>query len=209
MGPASTINMTSGFSTNAMGPASTINMTSGSSTSATGSGSTINVAGWSSTNETGWVSLTNTTSWTFATTLHSSSLTSTEAKIRSFAKLPPGWHYGSGQPATFAMIAIALEWLHALAPLGFYESDAFPGEAGQIMITAYRGDHCIELTFELDRTVTIAHQHKGEDLLYEPEISPSRASTEVQKLVARIEQEECHMFAWSTQSTTITAQANQ
>jgi hypothetical protein len=182
---------------NAMDSASAINITNWYSTSATGSASTINMTSWSSTSANGWVSLTN-----------SSPLTNAEAKIRSFAKLPSGWHYGSGQPATLAMIAIALKWLRDLALLGFHESEAFPGEAGEIMITAYLGDHCIELTFELDGTVTIAHQHKGEDLFYEPEISPSRASSEVQKIVAKVEQEKWHMFAWSTLNTIITAKAN-
>jgi hypothetical protein len=130
----------------------------------------------------------------------------TAEKIRSFTSFPDGWHYGSGGPASAKMTQIALDYLYQYIASGFRETDAFFGPDGQIMVTAYHGKHCVEVTVDVDRLFTVSHQFDGEDRFYEPEISSLRASVEVARIVSNIEQEECGTFAWSTPRTTIIGQ---
>jgi hypothetical protein len=115
----------------------------------------------------------------------------TEQKIRSYAKLPPGWHYGSGGPAQPRIVQIALEYLWFFLSFGYSEADAFPGVDGAIMVSAYRGKHCVEVTVEVDRSFAVAHQCDGETRFYEPGLSGSQACTELSNIVRGIEQEEC------------------
>ncbi len=132
----------------------------------------------------------------------------TAEKIQSFASFPKGWHYGGGGPASPEMVRIALGYLYQLMVSGFGETDAFFGPDGQIMVTAYLGKHCVEVTVDLDRSFTVTHQIGGEDRSYEPELSGPRASLEVARVVSVIEREECGTFGWSTQETLIIGQVS-
>lgn len=132
----------------------------------------------------------------------------TVQKIRSFGFMPHGWHYGSGAPASTEVIRIALAYLHYLIGFGFTETDAFFGADGQIMVTAYYRKHRVEVTVELDRLFTVAHQFDGEDKFYEPDMPGHQASLEIASIVASIEPQECGTFGSSILETMTAGQAN-
>jgi hypothetical protein len=125
----------------------------------------------------------------------------TERKIRSFAQLPQGWHYGAGGPIAGEIIHIACQYLWHLMMLGFVETDAFPGVDGEVMVTAYRGKHCIELTVELDRSFAVAHQFDGEDRFHEVGLSGVQACAALEHIAREVEQEQCAIFGWSTSNS--------
>lgn len=58
-------------------------------------------------------------------------------KIQSFACLPYGWHYGSGEPLSPQTIGYAIAWLRALVEINLVDNDAFPGVDGDVLITVY------------------------------------------------------------------------
>jgi hypothetical protein len=62
----------------------------------------------------------------------------TRKKIEGFARLPEGWHYGSGSPATARVIDLALRTEAMLRNAGYPKTDAFPGVSGEIVVTGYK-----------------------------------------------------------------------
>jgi hypothetical protein len=128
----------------------------------------------------------------------------TAEKIKSFANLPVGWHYGRGTPASKEMVRVALQRYWNLQMLGYVETDAFPGVDGEVMVTCYRGRHCLEITAEVDGTFAVAHQCGGKEDFYENGLSVEDANFAVWSLTAKIEreeQEECDISSWSISNT--------
>lgn len=115
----------------------------------------------------------------------------TDRKIRSFGSFSPGWHYGRGVPAPQHVVGIARAYLMYFMMLGFTETDAFPGVDGEIMVTAYRGTHCIEVTVGVDRTFTVTHESNGEDRYHDSGLSGVKASAAIETATSNIAQEEC------------------
>jgi hypothetical protein len=74
----------------------------------------------------------------------------TVRKISSFLRLVPGWNYGEGDTFNEDIIDRAIELHKLLLSFVFYETDAFPGTDGSIMVTAYDNDDCLEFTIETD-----------------------------------------------------------
>jgi hypothetical protein len=87
---------------------------------------------------------------------------STNQKIASFKNLPSGWHYGEGVAPSSAMIEVARDWLNKIAQLGFTTTNAFPGVAGEIMISGRNGDHDIEVILETDGSISFEHEKNDE-----------------------------------------------
>lgn len=131
-------------------------------------------------------------------TKYSGLATSTEGKIRSFARLPRGWHYGSGTPISHNIIATALAYHHLFASLGFVETDAFPGVGGEIMVTAYYGEHYVGVTVENNRTFTVTWEFAKEDRLYESDLSGIKASELLYNIASSIQNETCNTSSLST-----------
>lgn len=62
---------------------------------------------------------------------------STPDKIRSYAHLPKGWHYGSGDRLSSRIIELALSAEKMLRASGFPETDCFLGDGGEIQVCGY------------------------------------------------------------------------
>jgi hypothetical protein len=65
---------------------------------------------------------------------------STLTKINGFAKLPVGWDYGQGVPASARAVSDARSLYYELMQLGFTRIDAFPGTDGAIQLTVYEAN---------------------------------------------------------------------
>ncbi|HEX8399920.1 MAG TPA: hypothetical protein VF644_20990, partial [Pyrinomonadaceae bacterium] len=86
----------------------------------------------------------------------------TMQKVRNFAKLPIGWHYGEGEPIDTSFIERAEKFLSTASGWGIEEANAFPGADGQIEVTFYFGNKTFAFMFETDNTVSITEEIKGE-----------------------------------------------
>ena len=91
----------------------------------------------------------------------------TAQKIASFRNLQVGWHYGSGVPPTDDTINKALILNSEAALAGFKKTNAFPGIDGEIQVTAYHHSTYLELTIEIDGTVTFVYEHDDNEIAYE------------------------------------------
>ncbi len=99
----------------------------------------------------------------------------TEQKITSFGKLPAGWNYGQGSPATSDRVITAILYNRLYRAYGFSKTDAFPGNDGEIMITAYEGDHYVEITFEIDNTCRFVYEYQRNEEVYKEGLSRAEA----------------------------------
>lgn len=86
----------------------------------------------------------------------------TIGKLIKFRHLPVGWNYGEGVPIGSNVTELAAEIVTTGHHLGYRHSDAFPGQSGEIMITFYEGDHCIEIILVHDQSVLIVHEAPGQ-----------------------------------------------
>lgn len=96
---------------------------------------------------------------------------STIRKVREFANLSEGWHFGEGVPPSRENLSTAHGLLVNAEELGFDEADAFPGIDGEIQIAIYRGDDDLEFTIETHGTITFVHDENGKELRYERGLS--------------------------------------
>lgn len=82
-------------------------------------------------------------------------------KIEAFRRLPVGWHYGEGGPVDDAVIERARDVLSFLQLIGLTHTDAFAGEGGEILLTAYHFDHYLGVIVEPDGSFALSHE-KGD-----------------------------------------------
>ncbi len=88
----------------------------------------------------------------------------TSQKIRRFANLREGWHYGEGERIATQTIEQALSLEAFAQENGLRETDAFPGTAGEVRITIYEGAEYLEFTIEPDRSITFVHERDGKEI---------------------------------------------
>lgn len=86
----------------------------------------------------------------------------TIGKLIKFRHLAIGWNYGEGGPIGSNVTELAAEIVTTGHNLGYKHSDAFPGQSGEIMITFYEGDHCIEVILENDHSFLVVHETPGQ-----------------------------------------------
>lgn len=75
----------------------------------------------------------------------------TKLKIQEFTNLDSDWCYGSGVKFSQSVIDDAIKILGLVNTYGFYETDAFPGADGEVMITAYRDKFYFEILIYEDK----------------------------------------------------------
>jgi hypothetical protein len=107
-------------------------------------------------------------------------------KITSFLNLQPGWHYGDGYPSPIHVVHTALRWSAYLENLGLSDLDAFPGDSGEILLSAISGDHSIDVILEIDSTVSVAYDRRNVQQFYMPHVSEKEAREYVATLTRKI-----------------------
>ena len=125
-------------------------------------------------------------------------VSATAAKIESFRLLPKGWHYGQGGPLRVDVVNKALEIDSYYRQLGFTATDAFPGADGEIMLTTYRGSHCIETIISTDMRYSVTHERDDTELSAAPDVNEIAAKQTIRQIGAEI----WRSFGLSTESTT-------
>ncbi len=95
----------------------------------------------------------------------------TERKIRRFGEFEKGWHYGEGVSFEQSVLDNAIAMNQEAIRLGFYETDAFPGLSGEVMVTVYSSDHDLDFIFERDDSVTFCHEEGDKEICHEQGLS--------------------------------------
>lgn len=117
----------------------------------------------------------------------------TAEKIKSLSSLPVGWHYGQGGPLSGNVINKALEIDTHYRQLGFTATDAFPGVDSELMITAYRGSHCIETVISSDARYSVTHEHDDTEISATLNVDETTAK----RTIIRIGREIWRSLGWS------------
>jgi len=101
-------------------------------------------------------------------------------KIRVFASLDNGWHYGSGKGMSEFSVSAGIKILSYAQAMGFTSMDVFPGLSGEVQVTLYDEDSYYEFTVESDESLTIVHEIGKEELLYLENQSLNKAFEKVE-----------------------------
>lgn len=127
------------------------------------------------------------------------SMTRTQRKISEFADLEQGWHYGRGGAISAPVIRRALALYDTLLLEGLTRTDAFAGADGEILVTAYRGDHYLGITIEPDELYSLVHEVEGRE---EDEFLEGLDHVTLKKRLGEIAASIWNTFASSTHGTT-------
>lgn len=110
----------------------------------------------------------------------------TVRKLLLFSQLEKGWNYGRGIPASSGTISIALQWVHFLTEVGFTSTNAFPGENGEISVTAYHKNIYLECIFDLNGETSFYYERGDENILSMENARLAEVRSEVIKIVGEI-----------------------
>jgi hypothetical protein len=122
-------------------------------------------------------------------------------KIRRFSYFPVGWHFGEGVSIPPRAIETAVAFERSAKNLGFRETDAFPGIAGEVRIAIYEGEDYLEFTVEPDDSITYVRELNGTELEYHEGLTLQDAETRL----LRYRKESWASFASSIQNISTSA----
>jgi hypothetical protein len=104
----------------------------------------------------------------------------TKEKIIEFTKRETGWHFGTGGPALFEIANQAII-IANIASYFDFETDAFPGVDGEIMVTVYHNHDYLEFICEVDNSVVFVHEKDGVEHAYREGLTFDQAKEELYK----------------------------
>jgi hypothetical protein len=127
----------------------------------------------------------------------------TRDKLVGFAYLEAGWNFGRGVPAKEPALKTALTLLDDLNKAGFQETDAYPGDDGSVMVSAYAlPDYC-DFDVKPSGLITVVHAREDDELFYQERMSLEEAQRTIKEFALQ---------QWRTSdcliSTTITANSS-
>lgn len=120
--------------------------------------------------------------------------------IDSFAKLPEGWNFGEGVAACLISLQQSQDLLRFAFDLGHKESDAFPGVGGEIQVCFYDEDDTLEITSEIDGTISITVEKNDETVLFKEKVP----FTDAIKILKDFTYNKCRSYVLSTSASIIT-----
>ena len=93
-------------------------------------------------------------------------MSTTLEKIQSFAQFQQGWSFGEGIAFAQNPLNRAIQLAKTAHTLGFYETDAFPGLNGEVMVTVYQGCEYWEFTLQPTETMTFVYEKDAKTVTY-------------------------------------------
>ena len=109
-------------------------------------------------------------------------LVNTVKKIKSFEHLSPGWNYGRGGPISPSVISDATAFLWKFALSGLNDTDAFPGINGEVMVTAYEGEHYVEAIVEADGSISLTYEVNDVENFSKERMDSEEATRKLQEI---------------------------
>lgn len=106
---------------------------------------------------------------------------SAERKLNEIKNLPSGWRYGRGVIFDERIIQIAIKLNNCAAENFLFETDVFPAEGGELMLTVYHGDYCIEFFIECDETINVVVEKDDKEIDSKEGLSLAQADKEIYK----------------------------
>ena len=113
-------------------------------------------------------------------------MSKTEKKLAGFRNLPRGWNYGRGRSIRKDVYEMAVALLRYINELGLSKTDVFPGVDGDVCITAYRFGHYLEVSVEVDLTLSVSHEFDNQEVFSKESLSRSEAKSALREAVKTI-----------------------
>ncbi len=113
-------------------------------------------------------------------------VSNTARKLAAFKNLPQGWNYGRGRPIRDDVYVHAESLLSYINELGISNTDAFPGSDGDVCITAYRFDHYLEVTVEVDLSISVSHEIEDNEDSFVENLSLAEAKKALREAIEKI-----------------------
>jgi hypothetical protein len=114
-----------------------------------------------------------------------SSSKQTRDKIVGFAYLPVGWNFNKGVPAKETALKAALTLLDDLERAGFHNTDAYPGNDGSVMVSAYVLPDYFDFDVKPSGLVTVVHAQGDDDLFYREGLSVEDAQRKIKEFASQ------------------------
>ena len=124
-------------------------------------------------------------------------------KIDSFLELEKGWHYGEGIAFSKETVSMAKKFAEQ-AIWSVFDTDAFPGIDGEIMVTVYFEDHYLEFTIESSGEIEYVYEFKDEEIDESENLNFREAEEKLDKFCENI----WHTSGLSTESILITKESD-
>jgi hypothetical protein len=118
--------------------------------------------------------------------------------INSFTKLPNGWNFGEGVPASLIALRQSKNALVFAHNLGIKEFEVFPGIDGEIQICCYKEEASLEITFEVDGLTTVSFEEEDGRQFYKKGLS----FDETIKILKDFAYNKCRLYGLSTLNCT-------
>ena len=119
-------------------------------------------------------------------------------KVKEFLEIGDGWHFGEGRPPTKEVAEIAKSFAEK-AIMAVFDTDAFPGIDGEIMVTLYHKNHYLEFTIDVNEEITYVHEIDDTELEYIEGLSVQEAENKLNDFCESV----WNSSGWSTKSTMI------
>jgi hypothetical protein len=100
--------------------------------------------------------------------------------IEEIGRLPKGWLYGDGVPASGNVVCLAEELANEALRVGLNKLDAFPGKDGQITVAIYVGD--VDHSFQVQTNGTVRYWRETDPNSEEEILGFSEAFERIQTL---------------------------
>lgn len=105
-----------------------------------------------------------------------------ERKLDRFGELEPGWDHGEGMVFTGSVLRDARSLIQEATQWAFFDTDAFPGPNGEVMVTVYSGEDYLEFILEPDGSVTVCREKGDKQVHYQEGLSLHDAKSEIRRL---------------------------
>lgn len=88
----------------------------------------------------------------------------TKRKIRGLRRLKSGWHYGEGVAFDDSEINLALQIVDDAVKQGYMKTDVFPALDGEILLTFYEHEYCVEVTVRKDALFDLTLEFEDDEV---------------------------------------------
>jgi hypothetical protein len=122
-----------------------------------------------------------------------------ERKLKIFSALARGWHYGEGDRIADATLDLASQIRKECLFFGFTNMDAFPGAAGEVMLTVYLPQRYIEIIITAALNISLLYERNDEEVTYAEGLTPPEARAGLKKVAGEL----WSTFATSTLNSTM------
>lgn len=123
----------------------------------------------------------------------------TAEKILSFEMLPTGWYFGEGVPPSPKAIEFAIK-INEKAALLQLQTDAFPGQNGEVQISVYSCDDYLEFIIDAEGLITFVYEKNDQEQEYLENLTLEEAIHEL----TQDRNGECHGLLGSSTQNTLT-----